>query len=559
VIVLSGDNRVEVPIKMVSPESVFDNQVVAETSLSRRERKVWEETYAGEVELVDNVIGRIDEITIVNRSRGEILEVMKAFPDREFVIVHGKQSAEFGNYESSLIDFLKENGVEDPEQKIRFVESQRSQAGWARDYFLQAQDPETGEEIFIETPHVVRNMGLSHDMADTLDNERIINTNLYFEGGDFRAVGPYLFMGEATFDKAISHMKQSLYTIKFISPTTDEIVSLSGINMYQLVDEAREKYIEELGPELVEYMGGEDKVREQIDESFYEEARESEKPIYVIGEQQFDQSAISEEEATNILRQEYESFFGRELMVVGEGDEEEQAIFHIDMFATFLPSPPDKPVVLVADQSMAAEILSGLSQQELEEIEKSMLRSQFGGAPTSEDLVAQMGESRSGSFLGGPGKGLSLKQDIAGQLHGYTEQLTSQTKQVELQQRMDGVAEWFEEQGFEVQRIPSAVSYYDGSQLYELEQNESLSVGEKTHRNYNNVLLEVYTESGQLVKNAYMPTFGMAPLEAKAVEIYNQNGYTVIPVSRMIDAARAEGVLNCIVSENRSGFVQRRR
>jgi len=40
VIVLSGDNRVEVPIKMVSPESVFDNQVVAETSLSRRERKV---------------------------------------------------------------------------------------------------------------------------------------------------------------------------------------------------------------------------------------------------------------------------------------------------------------------------------------------------------------------------------------------------------------------------------------------------------------------------------------------------------------------------------------
>jgi len=393
---------------------------------------------------------------------------------------------EADDHEQNTRKQLKSDGID--HQKVTIITSKNLESRWARDYFLLGYS-HTGQALFLESSVQLlkRNRALAEELVSTPELRRKWTSqdiHLPFEGGDIRAVGPYMFMGENTFERGI-----------------DEVQSIIGLHK---------------------------KVR--------------------IGST----SATSAErtETALLLKKEYEALSGREFVLVGEGDTIPQAMLHIDMFLTFLPNPGKKPVIIVADMSETATLLNGLSVEETAQIERSMLSASL----TSDEL------NNSSSFW--LYRGLFLRHDLIqilmhGGLQRYVTVFNKSGYRIELQQRLDAAAVWFKERGYRVLRAPCAAppvcymnywSQRNGVAILE-------TIQDNAYRVYNNVLVEMYIDTNSVLhRMVYMPHYGFIPLEKRLVEIYNSLGYKVVFVPYMWEPAFGNGGLECLTTEVRGHF-----
>lgn len=396
---------------------------------------------------------------------------------------------EAGSHEQTLRKQLHSDGID--LQKVTIISSLHLETKWARDYFLlgftHARKP-----LFLESSVqlITKNKALARELARAPQLKRtwgIQDIHLPFEGGDMRAVGQFLFMGENTFEQGI-----------------DEIQHIIGSN----------------------------------------------------GKVRTGSNLLTSTDRTEIalfLKKEYEALSGREFILVGEGDAIPQSTMHLDMFLTFLPNPGKKPTVVVADMNETITLLNGLSDEETAQIECSMLRTSLN----PDEL------NRSSSFW--LYRGLFMRYDLIqillhGGLSRYITTFQKSTYRIELQQRLDAVAEWFNQRGYSVARAPSAAPplvYMN----YWSQRNGIAILGtlqDNAYRVYNNVLVEMYIDNKEnLHRTVYLPQYGITPVEKRLVEIYNDLGYRVVFVPFMWEPAYGRGALDCLTSEIRGPFKEK--
>lgn len=498
-ILKSKGKTVEIKLEEREEETdIFSHQNVAQRPATKEEREAFAKRFSGEVELVDSTLGKISELTVIpqDMSRSELISIIRQFEGKKINIVSRpkeKKTLRIGTvtqsqeeYEAEVIDFLEKAGIKNPKKRINFVYSGAASEQWARDYFLQAKDPKTGNRIFLESPqqHAVwkRNVKMSRAFANDPEMKRekteYREFNLYFEGGDMRAVGSQLFIGEESFEKGIAQAKEpARFKITLSLPGIEEI-SIEGSNEWELKREVVDKLKKHFSS-LKSSFEYDHEFEDHLEQMIKDKGTTEE--FYQIGSREITGEMPSDQEIRRILKEEYEKYFGRELVVVGEGDTEKQAIFHIDMFITFLPNPKGKPTVVIADTTETLDILSSLSPEELDRIEKRMTQSQIKAAHLETDYSSKEDELRQSDLL---------LSDIYGGIHSYIEELRSGRKLKGLQRRLDATAKWFTDRGYEVSRIPTAITHGEiDAQLLTLgkskeERSELKNVEEDADRTY---------------------------------------------------------------------------
>lgn len=186
----------------------------------------------------------------------------------------------------------------------------------------------------------------------------------------------------------------------------------------------------------------------------------------------------------------FESEFQRPVLVVAR--EREQPAFHIDMTMT----PIGDSKFLVGDPGMAIAQLRNLSPSEKAEVNRSMALQ--AGITSGEDLV---------------------------------EKLIAANSEPAKQADYDATARELSEAGYEIERIPALMGL-----------RTTWSVPYLT---YNNCIMENYTNpQGEDVKKVYLPQYGCAPLDQMAQEIYERNGFEIVPLE-MGAISKLEGAIRC--------------
>ena len=191
------------------------------------------------------------------------------------------------------------------------------------------------------------------------------------------------------------------------------------------------------------------------------------------------------------------SEFHRPVMVVGTDDlatanVETQPAFHIDMAVT----PIGDKKFLVGDPKLAIEAFQALSPEERAKVNQEMIKA--GTLKEGDDLIGRLCEVNGGA---------------------------------DYQSNYDRVATELKEAGFEVERIPSMIG---------LRTTWSLP-----YLTYNNCMMEIYdNDKGQTVKNVYLPQYGCQPLDDWSRRVYQENGYTVVPL-QMSAVSKLEGAIRC--------------
>ena len=418
--------------------------------------------------LTDNAIGEIEELTVTNpelKPGAEVIAITKVFHDRKIIIVCPEVLRKDENlFKEKFKSQLKKEGVKSTENiEFRFSDDRLDR--WSRDNFLSVYDFKEGKKVFLRSASAKAEFkGKFTEDIVSQDSTRRSKQEIapfYFEGGDIRAIGPYLFVGEETFEKAAK----------------DE--QLRNKELPELIPTAVADNGPDINPEL--------------------SARKKSKP------------SAEELLAQKKLKKELEQSFGRKVIVVGEMDEYAQAVFHLDMFVTFLPNADGKPTVVIGDMEQSKNILKNTPAETLDQTSRNVLSSQ---------ILVGMETTLSRPFS-------DIIKELENNFHLKV-----------LQKRMDAAAEWFIKNGFDVVRMPTLFTYND-----------------QMHRAYNNALVETYmNEKGTLERKIYLPTFGVSPVEAEIVKKYNELGYEVTPVPGLAKAATLRGSLNCLTSERRKPF-----
>ena len=458
-------------------EAVFEHQKVPALHLSPQEIQAWSRVYMSNMQesgrlwsVEDNAIGKIEEMTLIN-VRGnnatllsaEVQSIARTFADRKLVILCKQPEMGIQAFEEKAKQELLQQGLQDT-KNVHFRYAEHYRDHWARDNFLRVYDYRYGKNVFVHSTQNKRG-AFAKELAEQDAEQRSIHEEVpfYFEGGDLRAVGPYLFMGEETLEKA-GHA--------LIGKGLDVHPKLVPMNMNP---------------------GEEDSYAQKRTETSSEEREAQEKILQSLGE-----------------------LFGRKVVTVGEGDKYEQALFHIDMFVTFLPNADQKPTVVVGDIGQTISILEQLSEKEWNQTHQAMLGSQV---------------------LLGTGKQHTIV-DLSRKKEDVVREMKTDSNTRLLRRRLDAAADWFANQEFSVVRTPTVIS-----------QKHS------RYRAYNNAIVEAYVDKdGNLKRKIYIPTFGISPLEHALVQKYNTLGYEVIPVPNLSSSAENRGSLNCLTSEKRFQF-----
>ncbi|MBS2037604.1 hypothetical protein JST97_21635 [bacterium] len=186
----------------------------------------------------------------------------------------------------------------------------------------------------------------------------------------------------------------------------------------------------------------------------------------------------------------FQSEFGKPVLVIAR--DHDQPAFHIDMTCT----PIGDKKFLVGDPSLAIKALKALSPEEREATNKAMAAN--AGITSGEDLVGK---------------------------------LIAAENTAENQANYDAVAAELKDAGYEIERMPALMGL-----------RTTWSVPYLT---YNNCIMERYPGSdGQEVKKVYLPQYGCEVLDKMAENIYQGNGYEVIPL-QMGSISKLEGAIRC--------------
>ena len=524
-----------------------ETEITPET-VTPEDKEAWERKYAGEYELTDAGIGRVEEVIV---SYTDPLELQDAIsrqelfsPDKKIRILC-PPSVDLTEFQNTYFSMLRERGIPFDEQNISFQQATAVQTPWMRDSMLRGKNPRTGKDAIFDHHHnqapnwtfraIKRpnDADLSRELATLLPETEFHEISPYFEGGDMRAVGPYIFIGKNTFERA----KDSFDLFEgsyFVLPDGE----VRGVG-----DRPREEMQRELGEGAV----------------FHEAPEEgTDHWVIQIGEKYYDQSAISKEEIGEKIKAEYQRLFGREVMIVGEGIPKKQPAGHIDMFITFLPNKDGKPTVVVGDAGLTKKMLNGMDKDDLSEetAEGSDLIDrqfkQLEGIPTSESFTDEQKKNTGSEYVLNNLAMVNAERyrDI---LNGkidperHADYYTAWHKKVEkFEAGLNAHAEWFKQRGFEVERIPIVPQpRADQGKLEAYKAAISINT-------FNNGLVEAYVdEENRLQKSFAMPSYGFRKLEHAAAEVFRKHGYKV-KKSPLVHYPYNKGAWNCSTQEKRS-------
>ncbi len=473
---------------------------------------------AGMYPLEDNAYGKISDIFVCVKNPesselpSSIIGILKAFDlnVRIHLLINEEASAEYEKHLLRLVSNIRHS------HSINIIRVPRTTSPWLRDTSLHAQ---CGELTAVIEPSPSYDSQPYRTGESIIGDPELANRFVHasipwdFEGGDMRAVGNELFIGEESLRKWCK-MNRYMYTH-------------SNGRIYEAFT-----WISELAKFMIhDQINASKELNEQLLASI--EGNLKKEPVYTFGEKYNPRSSLTLEDAIDNYRKFLRDLFGRNVVFVGEGDEYDQPMFHIDMFLTFLPNNSEKPVVVIGDTRKTWEILNGLSPKERSKLNHEIMIEQNDWRSNINDIgenpAFQRAMSNAGAYYRNP------ERDRV------------------LQEKLDAVARWFEERGYRIERIPfppdstgptdDAYFYYPHS-LYHPISQAHLTGNMPT---FNNGLVEC-AQSGS---RYYMPVYGCKELENAAIKVFNGLGYRVIPVSGMCDASMKSGSLNCLTTECR--------
>ena len=189
--------------------------------------------------------------------------------------------------------------------------------------------------------------------------------------------------------------------------------------------------------------------------------------------------------------------FHKPVLVIGKDDPttpiiEAQPAFHIDMAVTTI----GEKKVLVGDPGMACDMLKALSPEERKKVNDEMIAA--------------------GHF--------APDSDIVGNL--IQENDTDQRRA-----DFNNTAKELKDAGYEVERIPDMIGRRTTWSL--------------PYLTYNNCIMEDYkNDKGEEVKKVYLPQYGCAPMDKYCADVYQKNGYEVVPL-QMSPVSKLEGAIRC--------------
>ncbi len=192
----------------------------------------------------------------------------------------------------------------------------------------------------------------------------------------------------------------------------------------------------------------------------------------------------------------FEKAFQKDVLVVGGDDPgtpiREQPAFHIDMCVT----PIGENKMLVGSPALAFAEFEKLSPEERASVNQAMALQ--AGLDPDTDVIGELIAANSGE---------------------------------KCQANYDNVARQLAAEGYEVERMPSLVGLRTTWRL--------------PYLTYNNCMMEVYRgENGEMVRKVYLPTYGCDPLDRIAIEMYQRNGFEVVPLE-MAAISKLEGAIRC--------------
>ncbi len=556
IITSKEEETVSVPLHHFEGKQEEIEQNVPLTTLNPKQLKQWSKQYKGDVELMDNAIGKISDLTIgVNNIPPDSLRIlMDSFDDSVTFNLIKDRKQNTKDIQKTVSNTRA--GIRSAIGDRVHIANPKNASQWVRDFFLQGRDPKTQKPIVLlpnETNRIHTKQITTDDFGSRDSDPTTKIIPFMIDGGDMRTVGPYLFVGESYIENALMR-----YNHSFTFPNGKTVTKTSryekdnGIISDFLFELKKQ---EETNPDE-EWKDKKDRVRAAVHtESFYQ-----------IKDEQISTETITKEQAVNLLTKEMKSYFGREVFVVGHGDEAEQAIFHLDMFTTYLPNADGKPTVVIGDVKRTRELLSSLTPQQMDVLEKQNMIQNVD--PHSFKKIREKEEKMLAEEPDFPvnlyGKNIRdnrhIIHDIDQGTQGYIEDLKTGKKYQKLEQELDAAAKWFIDRGFPVERSPIEIEFNTRREV--LVPNED-DVSIPRHRidtawaTSNNALVEVYVDDdGKLHKIVRIPTFNRDVISNDIIAMYNRLGYTVIPIPGLKNVSQSKGVLNCLTSEYRTPFGQ---
>jgi hypothetical protein len=549
--------------------------------------------------IADNALGRISTIAMIVKpdSVETAFGAISAFPDREFTLIYNpnhwsaKGIPDFPKY---LQNELSRRGVIGVD--VRFdVNNILPVHGpeWLRDPAFKGRQY-SGKPVVYTTSD-----GSETGKVSWAGNAEARDPRIDVNGGAFRAVGDTVFFNVPQLKKAISEARRwrevevsfpdelHLAPIQLLvgsKPVSSHVVEHLAENNRAALDALAQRGTETLNDidQLLKDVPSEEGKKRVLaaayvssfifpyqgpDLSQFVERRVREiKPVVVAGDEVLPKESTDAEVGAAVKRA-YGKLFGRKVVVVGEGLPASafphNGHSHVDMYIQFVPTgvrPDGSTIIAVVMPSIkeAGKILAALSPQERDVIEQQMNQEARNATRSIRELPSTAREAARSILF----------HDMHDVLNDYVN-ITQSNPEIELlSHQLDAIAQWFESQGYHVERVPGLVRFTNADKqatIFPTQGDTSKPPTGETNissrkaldgNDYSltpaNGLAEVLIdESGTQMPIVYLPSFGIQKFDEIITERYNKIGYFVVFVPGFIETSIGAALLDCYTNETR--------
>jgi hypothetical protein len=402
-------------------------------------------------------------------------------PDTKFTIAINKKE-----YKDELTKMIKDENIPNPE-RFNFILPEKSKdlTIWARDMMLCTYDPEQeGKSVIVQqTPlhdwHLDDKVIPKEIAASSSDLGYLEEPRMVTDGGDVASNTEQSFVGYRSI-AATAHKlsKMAGRNSDFRAKATEyyedkhdkQVVHTSEENMFPF------KLVPRDNPEKNHQVG-------------FDLDNNPHYKVIDLKENQVREGNVYEDLAEEL----FETTLGKPIMILGKDDPETTVVEgpasdHLDMAF----SPIDDKTCFVGDPTLTARILSGMSEERLEEVEKILNHDSEGDNRKLVDLksVNKHPKNHAPSF--------------------------------------DYYAKQLEDKGYNVVRLPNVTPK-----------------SREPYVSYTNCLIENFEKDGEEVRRVFLPTYGIEELDKYAINAFEEQGFEVHDM-QLDWVSRRWGALRCI-------------